>query len=229
MNYPLLYQPLMKMLEDIDSKVNIMHVNNVFMHGIRFEDETCSNIPHFEVCYGSKNKVEGTCTLSVEVRTTMKLDEPVRELKPGVLYHLRPLHPVIDAVGYLRGKDNISWLVLVKVSLSDYSHHDSKAEDLLKPPVKCELTVDKEANTWLQYYRGRIKAVSMETKVKQLYIYVSPGEFIEDGKVHETLEKYSHLSVADDFFFGLVLKSSKTARLVDKYVSNSRPKSKESV
>ena len=127
----------MDMLGDIDKEKVIMGVNSAIIHGWKFEQETCEKIPLFEVCYGSENKVGKTCTLDVQVRTDMGLDEPVRELKLGVLYHLRPFHPVIDAVGYLESQDKQPWLVLVQVSLLDYVQHTSKAQHLSRPPVKC--------------------------------------------------------------------------------------------
>ena len=63
---------------------------------------------------------------------------------------------------------------------------------LQKPSIFLDhqLNVDEKATSWLQYYRDRIKAVEKTVDVRQMYIYVSPKNFSEEGKVYDTLEAY---------------------------------------
>ena len=55
--------------------------------------------------------------------------EAINQLQLGMLHHLRYTYPVIDAIGYLR-VDGTPSLVFVQISLSEYSKHFTKMDDL---------------------------------------------------------------------------------------------------
>ena len=59
----------------------------------------------------------------------------IAELLLGTLYHLKYTYPVIDAVGYLE-VDGVPSLVFVQVSLSPYSSHSTKINNLTTTKVQ---------------------------------------------------------------------------------------------
>ena len=62
---------------------------------------------------------------------SLGIDEKLTNMEAGVLYHLRHRHPVIDAVGILKRQDKKKYhLVFIQISMSKYSNHSSKIEDL---------------------------------------------------------------------------------------------------
>ena len=58
---------------------------------------------------------------------------------------------MIDAVGILKDSDNSVWLLLIRISLSKYASHKSKAGDLKKLVKGQEKDLATPCN-WLDYY-----------------------------------------------------------------------------
>lgn len=68
-------------------------------------------------------------TFEFKSHITLGSNLPVKDLVEGVLYHVRPFHPVIDAIAYVM-VDAVSWLLYIRVSLTPYAGHRSKAKNL---------------------------------------------------------------------------------------------------
>ena len=60
-------------------------------------------------------------------------DNALTAISPGLLYHLRVQHPVINGVGLLEERAGENYLVLIQISLSKYLNHDSKANYINNP------------------------------------------------------------------------------------------------
>lgn len=104
-------------------------IENPIVQEYLFEYAVCSNIERVEVAYCKQDeRVALSCKFSFSAHVEMCT--AVKQLNRGTLYHLRPEHPVIDAVGYVK-VDGQPWLLMIQVSLSQYKQHDSKAGDLM--------------------------------------------------------------------------------------------------
>ena len=224
-NYPTIYDILMKMLHNLD-KNNFNKINCRILHGINFEADVCKNLRFLDVCFGNRNKEELSRSFTFSFAAPITEQKPLKELKEGIIYQLRPLHPVIDAVAYVHDKNvreknkddkKEAWLLLIQVSLSSYSSHKSKADDLLKTPTGCERS--RDCSNWIQYYRDCITAKG--TDINVMYVYISPEEYITEGKVSERLHALGVLSALNDFSFGLVESHSSTATFVSEAAKKS--------
>ena len=74
-------------------------------------------------------------------------NDALKSLIPDQLYHLRPGHPVIDAVCFATGSNHEQYLLLIQASLSTYADHHSKACDIRKNIVSKEKVVNEAAKT----------------------------------------------------------------------------------
>ena len=157
-------------------KNSMSKINCSIVHGLNFEAAVCGRLWLLNVCFGNSSKAESSRSFTFESTSRVTEQKPLKELKEGVLYHLRPFHPMIDAVAYVHdkhvrgGDEKEAWLLLIQVSLSSYScshMHTSKAKDLLKPPTGCEQS--ENCLSWIQYYRNCIP-VDREEDVNVMYV-----------------------------------------------------------
>jgi len=94
----------------------------------------------------------------------------VTDMTCGVMYHLTYTYPVVDGVGYFKEAEwstkNVT-LIFIQVSLSKYSKHDSKLNDLIakKAPEDSQKSI-------LEHYAGLCpKGFCIKST---MYVYVSP-------------------------------------------------------
>ena len=206
-----------------DKVIRISDYESMAVDDYYFEVAVCDHIAELEVCYQNVNQPESLCKFVFEDRVNLKVSEPAKKLKMGVLYHLRPCHPVVDAVAYVYDQDGKPWLLLIQMSIFTYSSckfdYRSEVKRLLQKPSGCEVVCDKQSVNWIQYYRHCVdKEVQGDVNVMYIILYLSPQEFIETGELADTLKKFRVLSHLTDFFFGLVMKSSKSASFVSQFV-----------
>jgi hypothetical protein len=106
-NFPYSYARLITMLGVY--RVNgHMIINNSFVSGYKFEELICGQMDSLTVFYSKSPESlpvqpdlqEATFKFSTSIRQSECA--PVRGLVKGCLYHLRPGHPVIDAVAYVK-------------------------------------------------------------------------------------------------------------------------------
>ena len=126
-------------------------------------------------------------------------------LERGVLYHLRYKHPVIDAVGVLKRRDKRKHhLVFIQVSLSRYSGHSSKIQNLYHHIDCSELKLN--FSSLFQYYMSITE--NLVKSRNAFYIYVSPCEV--SPKASKLLTKYKNPSLR----VGMIPKISETNNLI---------------
>lgn len=141
-NFPLSCRMLMK--EIAEHKKEKVKIHASTLNGFLFEELICSNMESVEVIYSKKDEaisrqpdvVAITFEFAVIVQQS---NSPVIGLVKNCLYHLRPFHPVIDAVAYVE-VGTTPWLLLIQVSLSAYTMHETKLNNLfddVKGPKKC--------------------------------------------------------------------------------------------
>ena len=111
-----------------------------------YNSETIPDVPlvHgfvYELYYVNQMKLRKTMSMKghseskiVDSKEVSDVDV-IAELLLGTLYHLKYTYPVIDAVGYLE-VDGIPSLVFVQVSLSPYSSHSTKINNLTTTKVQ---------------------------------------------------------------------------------------------
>ena len=141
----------------------------------------------------------------------MEANQPVPELKPDILYQLRPSHPVINAV-QLTGK---TLLLLIQVSISTYSRQKSKAERLKWNITGCERTYER--CNWLEYYCNRLPSTC---KTGPIDLFLSPKELLHvaDENPAELLQGSGARSDTASFFLGLITDRTRCAEFIqDEY------------
>ena len=117
-----------------------------------YNSETIPDVPlvHgfvFELYYVNQMKLHKTMSMKghseskiVDSKEVSDVDV-IAELLLGTLYHLKYTYPVIDAVGYLEVDGvpslvGVPLLVFVQVSLSPYSSHSTKINNLTTTKVQ---------------------------------------------------------------------------------------------
>lgn len=80
--------------------------------------------------YYLNGQVPVSLTLDVQVMEVMLIALKFTP-RVGTLYLLRDRHPVIDAIGVLKS-DGFVYLILLQLSLQEYSKHESKSQDIFK-------------------------------------------------------------------------------------------------
>ena len=135
----------------------------------------------------------------------------VQQLSEGTLYHLRPKHPVIDAVGYLKVDEQL-WLLLIQESLSPYTNHRLKAGDLMSTVTGDEKSYHKEANNWVEYYYCCVRDETERSKLKSMYVYISHKE-LHNGDP-STLADSSQRSCMKDMYLGLNMNGTGCAKFI---------------
>ena len=216
MNFPMHVQYLIQMLhEHIANEAVKVHSSQI--QGLYFEMEICTKIKEINVLYSEKTEAIATqddlkaITFLFSCNSSML----IQGLGEGVLYHLRPGHPVIDAVAFVK-VDDTPWLLLIQVSISAYKDHKSKAEHLLKEVEgyeKQSLKNGKSSN-WLDYYRNLIPPAE-RVGLKSMYIYISTQDFIEMDVSSIVSHEYNLRFRRDPgYFFGLILQGSNSSRYI---------------
>ena len=208
-NYPPVYDLLIDTFKGIMRHVKRMpECNKRVLQGHYFESLVCEKIKKFHLHYQNcKTNSFGDFEFQHYDKNKGKL--PVKTLMKQVLYHLRPFHPVVDAVGYTEDSKGNKWLLLIQVSLSTYSDHKSKASNLLDPLKGPERDIHIQrgadpVNNWIDYYRGCIVNETERTEAKVMYIYISPEEFFSTdaaGKVCNTLALPAQMSQSKEFLW----------------------------
>ena len=82
-------------------------------------------------------------------------------MEGNIIYHLKGGHQAIDAVVKVRGSDDVVYLILIQISLSLYSKHESKYSDIYKT-----LKEPQNTKSVLDYYSS-VSGIAKE-KPKQL-------------------------------------------------------------
>lgn len=214
-NFPKIYEVLMKMF--LNHKPEII-IHSAIIDGFHFEYSICSNMKVLHLAYSKQRATRFSfpswkkiATINIAMSLEMDSRQPVKNLLPGVLYHLRPNHPVIDAVGYFV-ESGMEYLLLIQVSLSKYSDHRSPAGDIKDLVRGCEHTFDEDAKDWLEYYCRRTPSTNLST-LTCIYLYICPTEFYERG---DLVNMFRPGSKTKDIFFGLVIHSSPSATEIKK-------------
>ena len=142
-------------------------VHSSIIDGFRFELLICSAISRLDLLYSKKDELIGSEPegrhIVFEFKSHISKQDsalPVAEpLMNDTLVHLRPCHPVIDAVAYVTAEDK-PWLLFVQVS--EYEKHNSKAMDIYNEVQGCERNAAHcskhtdegkvHYSTWIEYY-----------------------------------------------------------------------------
>ena len=148
-NFPTIYPHLMIALKQ--KKGRLGDVSTPIIDGYYFEQMFCERVEKFQVCYANQND-QNPIVRTLKININKSVETAVSNLCVGVLYHLRPMHPVIDAVGVLQDESGSHHLAMIQVSLSPYEKHNSKAGDLLNVVTGLESHCSKSKCTWLAYY-----------------------------------------------------------------------------
>ncbi len=195
-------------------------IHNSIIDGYEFEAVICSTIKTLDVVYSKKDEGVShqsdlqTNSFSFKYCVTQNSNSPVKSLASDVLYHLRPCHPVIDAVACVMVDDK-PWLLLIQVSLSAYKGHDSKFKDLKNQIKGCERTSLRKDCTWIDYYKQKVPA-NFKEGLQCMYIYISPKNFIEkDASSDYTYDlRKKKKDYVNNVYFGLIMKDSVTAAFI---------------
>ena len=225
-NFPTYFESLRKILYECRDKIE---VRSPIIDGLYFEAKVCRRIFELDIVYSKKSESLASQSDLKVLRATFSqhIDHDsgsaVQGLLDGVVHHLRPFHPVIDAVAYAK-IDDIPWLFLIQVSTSDYKTHLTKSgvNDLKNTVQGCEKAAADESTTWLQYYQQRVPE-EVSATCRHMYVYVSPKEFIEP-KAEQLLCTYDLRSnseeIIDNIYFGCILKDSESARKIDSFAQD---------
>lgn len=196
-------------------------MKNIKMHssiiaGFRFESLICTGIDRLDVLFSRRdealsNQPDGENVVFRFKSHISKQDSnlPVTQrLMDGTLVYLRPGHPVMDAVAYIK-VDGMPWLLFIQVSLSEYGNHKSQAKDLCNQVTGCEKR--EERCTWIEYYRSRLPE-SVKDSARLMYVYISPKNLVEGST--ETLKNYGLRDQGNDIYFGMFLNNSESAMFI---------------
>jgi hypothetical protein len=225
MNFPTCYNILLEMLCE-NRNENGIKVHSSIIDGFRFEVLICSAISRLDILYSKKDGLLGRQpdgkSIVFQFESQISMQESalpfVNRLMNGTLVHLRPCHPVMDAVAYIT-KEDIPWLLFVQVSLSEYDDHKSKAMDVYNEVQGCERNTEHCSKwtgkmTWIDYYCSLLPE-DVQPNVQLMYVYISPKNFVE-GSV-ETLKQYTLRDLnsnARQVFLGMIQNSSDSAMFI---------------
>ena len=228
-NYPSIYDMLLSMFQELAQELGTSHISNEnskILQGLSFKAHVCVSLKEISVCcYGRRGGSQMQTTFRFNFHKNYTWN---KQLTKGVLYRLRPFHPVIDAVGYTEDSDGEPWLLLIQVSLSNYKANSTKVEDLLdntkgreKRPQGCE--------SWLCYFSDGIELDQKDKEknkvMRRMYIYLSPEKLMELGDMSDVcsiLDADGQLSHLPDFFCGLVSRFSPTAYFLSKKATEAK-------
>ncbi len=212
LNFPTCIDILYEILAE---KKNDNKIHDPIIDGLDFERVICSEIKTLEVACSKKDEGVSSqpdlkaMTFLFKYHVTQQSNSPIKNLLPDVLYHVRPCHPLIDAVTCVKVDDE-PWLLLIQVSLSTYKSHNSKFTDINNQINGCERTPHNKDCTWINYYRQLVPK-EFEEGLQCMYIYISPKDFIEkEASIYITRNK----DCATGVYFGLVMKNSDTATFI---------------
>ena len=142
--------------------------SNPIINGFIFEADFLQgvhNLRFIETLSDGKN-----FTFDIQYLYSLGIDEKLTNMEAGVLYHLRHRHPVIDAVGILKRQDKKKYhLVFIQISMSKYSSHSSKIEDLFGT-IDCKELKTSSFASIFDFYMS-MTTTSVKTR-KAFYIYV---------------------------------------------------------
>ena len=168
--YNKIVQQLKSKFEDNDAKVCALPI----VKGYLFENRFLQNRQLSYLSISAINEAEMEPTefkFTSLIPATKQQSGAIRCLTDNQICHLRPKHPAIDAVCVALDSDNVKYLLLLQVSLSEYRLHESKGIDIRKEVTKkfegevCDTTI-------AEYYRG---LAGVEDN-KVIYVYISPKE-----------------------------------------------------
>ena len=235
-NFPTYFKALREVLYDCKKNEKV-RIHSPAIDGMHFEANICGRINDVDIVYSKKDESIATQPDVEPLKATFNIfidhvsDTPVIGLLDGVLHHLRPFHPVLDAVAYVNIKDN-PWLFLIQVSLSEYKSHRSKISDLTNKIQGIEKETNlKESKkkketepdcTWLEYYRQQLPE-NVSSQCKCMYLYISPENFVEPD-TRQSLRDYDlrNSDKSVDVYFGCIMKGSGSAEFVKQVADNSR-------
>ena len=206
-NFPYVHKLLLMELSTLKKSNKIP--SNPIINGFIFEADFLRgvhNLRFIETLSDGKK-----FTFDIQYLYSLGIDEKLTNMETGVLYHLRHKHPVIDAVGILKRQDKKKYhLVFIQVSMSKYSSHSSKIEDLYRMIGCKELKTSSFASIFDFYMSMTAALVKMR---KAFYIYVSPFEVGPEAS--NQLIGY----IYPDLKIGVMPKLSETESLVSRIVS----------
>ena len=186
---PGLYEKLVTKLKDnfmtasIDSAIR----HSPILQGYVFEGKFLSTprLNDLSVTVIAQSQDATTFTFDV-TPANFQLSQPLAQLLPGQIHHLRVEHPAIDAVCYATERSSKEWfLLLIQVSLRSYEDHASKGIDL----HKCVVGAEKKfagAVSVANYYSNQLTTTITDDHVA--YIYASPKALQQPHKTDFTQE-----------------------------------------
>ena len=217
-NFPEIYKVLMNMLWKNRNHSSLKYHNSI-IYDYQFEEIICEKIKRLTFLY-SKQRVPGVHSESVEISCNVKMEanQPVTTLSPTILYHLRPCHPVIDAVLYTESTEK-ALLLLIQVSISTYKgHKNSKAGDLMHTVTGCEHNKSISNRNWLDYYCDCVPSTCNKDKLECIYLYLSPKQLhgVGDENPDKTMgeDGVGNRPRTLSFFLGLIQDQTSCAEFI---------------
>lgn len=169
-NFPYVHKLLLMELSTLKQSNKIP--SNPIINGFIFEAnflQGVHNLKFIETLSDGKN-----FTFDIQYLYSLETDEKLTSMETGVLYYLRHRHLVINAVGILKRQDKKKHhLVFIQISMSKYSSHSSKIEDLYGMIDCKELKTSGFASIFDFYMSMTTPSVKAR---KAFYIYVLPSE-----------------------------------------------------
>ena len=195
LNFPLLpnilHKEILQLPHNEREKINIF--DNSIVKGIILEHTffryflTNANFQVYTSLIGNMKVFK--CILNTNYQASCV---PIPKLYKSVLFQLRFGHPVIDGVGLLPDQQNKYFLLFIQVSLSKYSDHKSKVNDLFKYKSNSP-ELSKHPNLF-EYYQSLAKIAHPKFNRKNcLYIYISPMNAQDESDEHvlKLLQKHA--------------------------------------
>jgi hypothetical protein len=146
--------------------------------------------------------------VELEVKTVEYMCFPLAEMKEGVLYMLRPFHPVIDAA-----IKTANVVYLIQLSTVSYSAHESKIENIFDIS-----RTESKGLSIFEFYKKMSKCLHCT------YVYISPknlkGQLLKKMSECETA-KWQHKGVR----FGTILPESASSQFIEQIHSMVSPTS----
>ena len=140
------------------------------------------------VDYTDLNSNKGSLQLDVGGVAKLNPQWSESEPKPNVLFELRANHPIVDAVGLLKGSDGKQWLVFIQVSLIAYKDHRSLIDLFHRPPKGAPV---HQNISYFSHYRRLFKLPYEYPNV--LILYISPKEKPSDSPLEKLKEEITNL------------------------------------
>ena len=170
--YNTIVQQLKSKFADHDAKVCALPI----VKGYLFENRFLQNrhLSYLSISAMNEAEVQPTrFTFTSLIPATEQQSGAIRCLTDNEICHLRPQHPAIDGVCVALDSNDVKYLLLLQVSLSEYRLHESKGIDIRKEvDKKFEGEVCDTTKTIAEYYKG---LAGVEDN-KVIYVYISPKE-----------------------------------------------------